>query len=354
MKPFSGSYDPADVSFLLCPRDVQTISVTEKEMLLRKGERHYSEILSHEEAPSEDYVAAYQSALVGNGPRLARDIKALAATLALRPQSPAGLAIVSLARAGTPIGILLLRELKRLGVPAAHYSISIVRDRGIDTAALNHIRDRHAAIDIVFVDGWTGKGAISTELHRSPDLPRLGIMPFLVVVADPAGQANLAATGEDYLIPSGILNGIISGLISRSIILPELGPENYHGCRVLHELKTYDLSRDFVDRVDAIMHNLPIISAASWTDEQRNVRKAACSRLIERLTTCYAIADRNRIKPGIAEATRAVLRRRPRVILVSGYYDVHLQHLLLLCRERLTPVEECASLEGYRAVALLE
>jgi hypothetical protein len=43
--------------------------------------------------------------------------------------------IASLARAGTPIGVLLLRTLRAQGVPAVHYSISIIRDRGIDRVA---------------------------------------------------------------------------------------------------------------------------------------------------------------------------------------------------------------------------
>jgi hypothetical protein len=56
---------------------------------------------------------------------------------------------------------------ERLGRAAPHYSISIIRDRGLDPAALAHIAARHEPADVVFVDGWTGKGAIAGELHRS-------------------------------------------------------------------------------------------------------------------------------------------------------------------------------------------
>ena len=43
----------------------------------------------------------------------------------------------------------------------------IIRDRGIDTAALEWIEHHHGTAGIVFVDGWTGKGAITGELIRS-------------------------------------------------------------------------------------------------------------------------------------------------------------------------------------------
>lgn len=354
MSTFSGSYDPADVSFLLTPLDLPMMTVAEKESLLRSGARHYSEVLSAESPPSAAYLAAYQAALAQNGARLAADVKALAAALAKRSASPAGLALVSFARAGTPIGVLLRRELARLGMAAQHYSVSIVRDRGIDAAALDHIMARHAPGDVVFVDGWTGKGTISRELRGSPDLPRLGLEPYLVVVADPGGQAELAATGEDYLIPSGILNGIVSGLVSRSAIVPELKPGQFHACRMLHEMAPHDLSRAFVDRIEALICELPSCSPALWSDAERSSRLEACQRLVGRLVTDHGITDVNRIKPGLAEATRAVLRRQPRSLLVSGSEgDGALDHLLLLCAEREVEVTRVDNLEGYRAVALL-
>ena len=45
--------------------------------------------------------------------------------------------LVSLARAGTPIGILLRRYLRgRYGADIPHYTISIIRGRGIDRNAM--------------------------------------------------------------------------------------------------------------------------------------------------------------------------------------------------------------------------
>ena len=56
---------------------------------------------------------------------------------------------------------------KKWGCPSAHYGISIVRDRGIDPVALSMIESRHGTNGIVFVDGWTGKGAIAAELKKA-------------------------------------------------------------------------------------------------------------------------------------------------------------------------------------------
>ncbi|MFX9938901.1 cysteine protease StiP domain-containing protein, partial [Acinetobacter baumannii] len=78
---------------------------------------------------------------------------------------------------------------------------------------------KHGHDSIVFVDGWTGKGAIRQELQRSlSNDSRFNGKPIpLVVLSDIAGCAWLAASGEDWLIPSGILGSTVSGLISRSI-----------------------------------------------------------------------------------------------------------------------------------------
>ena len=76
--------------------------------------------------------------------------------------------LVSLARAGTPIGILIRRYLQgRYGADLPHYTISIIRGRGIDRNAMAYLLDRHAPGDIQFVDGWTGKGAIQRQLDAA-------------------------------------------------------------------------------------------------------------------------------------------------------------------------------------------
>jgi hypothetical protein len=345
LAPFSGSYAPDDVVFLMKPVALAPTDVAAKERLIQSGARHYSEMVPKENVPGEAYLALYRDALARNGARLARDILDLAGALAQRRP---GVVIASLARAGTPIGVLLRRALRRLGVTAPHYSLSIIRDRGVDREALGHIAARHDPRDIVFVDGWTGKGAIAGELRASLS------SPVLAVVADPAGQADLAATSEDYLIPSGILNAIVSGLISRSILNDALvGPGDFHACVHHRQLAPHDLSRAFVDAIDALASGERPRRLAR-TGAERTAAAAACEALMARLMRDHDVADRNRIKPGIAEATRAVLRRLPERLLVRDPDDADVRHLLLLARERDLDVGRLPADCRYRAVTIIQ
>src|SRR5581483_532638 len=194
--------------------------------------------------PSAQYLAVFHQALARVKTRFARHLLTLAGEIA-RLQAPhPGLSpgergeawgphparaperrggnadeivLVSLARAGTPIGVMLGRILRRLmRRRVRHYSISIIRDRGIDEAALAYILDRHAPSALVFVDGWTGKGAIAAELQKSVaqfnEQHHVNLDEGLCAVADLSGTAALAATAEDYLIPSAVLGCTISGL----------------------------------------------------------------------------------------------------------------------------------------------
>jgi hypothetical protein len=348
--PFSGSYDPQDVTFLLKPVTLQPTSVAEKERLIQSGRRHYSEMIPPEPVPGPEYLALYRDALARNAPRLAQDVASLAAALAGRAEGRE-VVIASLARAGTPIGVLLLRALRRLGLVAHHYSVSIIRDRGLDAEALAYIAARHDPRDVVFVDGWTGKGAISGELHRSLEGRPHGFEPTLAVIADPAGRADLAPTFDDYLIPSGILNSIVSGLVSRTILNADLvGPGDFHACVHYRHLIPHDLSRAFVDEIDA----LAATAAPQPLALGRAEAAARCEETIADLGTRFAVADRNRIKPGIAEATRAVLRRVPDRLLVRDPADPDVAHLLALAADKDLQVERLPAQSPYRAAAIIK
>lgn len=346
---FSGSYSPDDVIFLLKPSRIEPTAIAEKEAMIQSGERHYSEMLSAENVPDQRYLELYEAALASNAARLRHDVERLARAIAQRPQTAQSCVILSLARAGTPIGILLKRALVRLGVETWHYSISIIRGRGIDENALAYVAARHGTDNAVFVDGWTGKGAIRGELDRS--LEGSAFAPFLAVVADPAGRADLAATFDDYVIPSGLLNGIVSGLVSRTVLNDTLvGPGDFHACASMPEHAPSDVSRAFVEAIEAAgpWHG----ASSSWSaEEARQVRREADATMAL-IEAEYAVRDRNRIKPGIAEATRAILRRVPDRILVGSRSDPDVAHILLLANQAGVPVIE-KDLRTYRAITII-
>ena len=350
----SGSYDPRDVTFLLTEIALPPTAVDEKEHLLQSGARHYSEMIGVETPPDDQYLRLYRDALHRNSGRLARDIARLArAIAAIRPE---GVTLLSLARAGTPIGVLLRRALVRLGASVAHYSISIVRGRGIDTRALDHVRAHHSPETWLFVDGWTGKGAITRELRSSMlryavdrSLPPTST---LAVISDLAGLSDLAATDEDYLIPSAILNAVVSGLVSRTIMPRDHDADlHFHRCIYYGELITHDVSREFVDALS------PMIDEALTADlaplrHAPAITRANSEAFLAQVMARWGVSDPNRVKPGIGEATRALLRRVPARLLLreSGGDDVrHLEHL---AARMAVPIEIDAAM-AYRAAVLI-
>lgn len=352
MTHFSGSYASGDVQFLLKPAEITPTDVHRKEELIQSGEKHYSEMLSAESVPDARYMGLYREALERNAGRLHADIETLAAHIAQRPANARECVVISLARAGTPIGVLLKRALDRLEIKTFHYSVSIIRGRGIDENALRFIKEKHGTDTAIFLDGWTGKGSIRGELQQSLSSSDMGFEPFLAVVADPAGCADLAATTEDYVIPSGLLNGIVSGLISRSVLNDEVvGPDDFHACMFQEHNREHDISQEFIDTIESAKPHYQ--QGADWTPEEAAHSKSFCAQLLTELMAECEIDDVNRIKPGIAEATRAVLRRVPHAVYIKDPEDPEVQHIIHLAQQSGVPVIQ-RDLKNYRAVTIIK
>ena len=370
----SGSYLASDVTVLLDIVDkdaVADVPVSQKEALIQSGQRHYSDMLTLENAPTAMHEKLYQQALAQGTTRTATDIVNLAYTLhhifqqTVSLQCP--LILVSLVRAGLPIGVLLQRALadadSSYARPSVHYGISIIRDRGLDPVALQMILDSYPDSPIIFVDGWTGKGAIYQELARSldafsdPNHPNFAnifhqgenVIPLLTL-ADPAGVAWLAASEEDWLIPSGLLNSTVSGLISRSLYTePQSG---LHRSVFYDNLVAVDHSLAFVDHIDSTRRALSTSPQYLQTFEQPRYQTAD---LIDTLAVEYDISNRNRIKPTIAEATRAILRRDPECILLATADHPGTVLLRHLCSERNINITVLgAKILPYQAITLIK
>ena len=370
----SGSYLASDVTVLLDIVDkdaVADVPVNQKEALIQSGQRHYSDMLTLENAPTAMHEQLYQQALAQGTTRTATDIVNLAYTLhhilqqTVSLQRP--LILVSLVRAGLPIGVLLQRTLadadSSYALPSVHYGISIIRDRGLDTVALQMILDAHPESPIIFVDGWTGKGAIYQELARSldafsdPNHPNFAnifhqgenVIPLLTL-ADPAGVAWLAASEEDWLIPSGLLNSTVSGLISRSLYTePQSG---LHRSVFYDNLVAVDHSLAFVEQIDSTRRALSTSPQYLQTFKQPRYQTAD---LIDMLAAEYDISNRNRIKPTIAEATRAILRRDPERILLATADHPDTVLLRHLCSERNINITVLgAKILPYQAITLIK
>lgn len=349
--PFSGSYQPQDVHFLLTPVEMEMTPVDRKEALIQSGAKHYSEMLSQEPEPTKWHLDLFARALDRGAERLAKEVAMLAQALIERfPDTPVVLA--SLVRAGVPLGVMLQQALRDSGKESYHYGISIIRDRGIDSAALDWIEQRHGTEGLVFVDGWTGKGAITGELIRSlKDRPGYPAYPRLVVLADPCGRSWLSASDDDWLIPFGIMGAPVSGMISRSI----WRSEGFHGCVICHHLERFECSRHLVETVAARRRLLGEMKACAWAPEQNAGLRQQSEAVIKQLAEQYDITSINRIKPGIAEATRAVLRRVPDHVLVRSTDDADVALLLHLAHEKGIAVTAVGEAIGqYRAVTIIK
>jgi len=355
---FSGSYRAGEVSFLLTQLKAQEFtSVLEKERLIQSGRRHYSQMLSPEAPPSKRYMTVFEDACRANNGRMAADCLRLARLIAARRPGP--VTVVSLARAGTPVGVVVARLLREVFARAAtHYSVSIVRDRGIDWAALRHIlANGHAPESLVFVDGWTGKGVIARELALSVSAFNASrgthIDQGLYVLSDLAGVAACAASNDDYLIPSSILNATVSGLVSRTVLDERIGPEDFHGCVYYGEFAPHDQSQRFADEVTALAlalaqaHDAP---AAGPPDAHAAAQRSRA--WLAGAMARYGVQDVNLVKPGIGEATRVLLRRVPRLLVLRAAGAPEVVHLEVLAEEKGVPVEIDPDLP-YHAVSLI-
>ncbi len=321
-EPFSGSYAAGEVSFLMRRMQLETTTLEQREKLIQSGQRHYSEMIGPEDAPTRGRMKLFRESLASNGLRMAKDISVLAAGMAASAVN-GELTVVSIARAGTPIGVLLWHRLRQIAphLKLKHYSISVIRDRGVDFAALRWIMARHSPASLRFVDGWTGKGTIADELRISiagwseapPDLDS-----GLWVPLDVCGAATFAASSQDYLIPSTLLGGTLSGLVSRSVLPSgEEGGDAFHGCVPLDSLRRYDLSRWFIGEVLSLLAEIPQQESApnACAGPARREETALC---LELMLARHQLSDRNRIKLGIGETVRVLLRRLPHTIWLGG------------------------------------
>lgn len=360
---FAGSYREGEVRFLLTRLPAQEFTaVAEKERLIQSGRRHYSQMLSPESVPSARYMAVFEDACRANNARMAADCLRLARLIADRRAGVAEIAVVSLARAGTPVGVVVARLLREVfGRQAVHYSVSIVRDRGIDAAALRHIlANGHPPAAIAFVDGWTGKGVIARELALSVSAFNAAqgtdIDNGLYVLSDLAGAAACAASEDDYLIPSSILNATVSGLVSRTVLDERIGPDDFHGCVYYGQFAEHDQSQRFADALVALAlgqagdTGLPSRPQAAPLDAQSAAERSRA--YLAGAMARYGIQDVNLIKPGIGEATRVLLRRVPRLLVLRQPGNPDVAHLEVLAEEKQVPVAIDPDLP-YHAVSLI-
>lgn len=355
-----GSYAEEDVKFLL--KDLSALSLegeTEtREQRIQSGE-HYSESLPIEYYPPQDYLELFHQALQDYKGKVALHVGVVAEQIYKEKGENA--VLVSLARAGTPIGILIKRYLKwKYGISLPHYSISIIRGKGLDTNAVQYILRSHPNGRIQFVDGWTGKGAISIALSESCEHLKqkygIEIDDTLAVVADPGHCTSLFGTRNDFLIPSACLNSTVSGLVSRTVLNQAfIGANDFHGAKYYKELEEVDLSDLYIDVISNEFAQVEEEVSGELEKKSKDEEQVSFSGYdtVKRIMEEFNLSDVNLVKPGVGETTRVLLRRVPWKILVKDMESPYIQHILMLCRERNVEIELYSHME-YACCGLIK
>ena len=347
----TSSYSLNDVTILLqdLKGKVPVLDTKEREKLNQSG-IHYSEMLPVEYVPSSEYLKVYENALKSQGKQTAQSVMNLAYKI-LSTKPTKNIVLVSLARAGTPIGILLKRYLSEYcNCNVSHYTISIIRGKGIDIAAMNYILSKHDAKDIVFVDGWVGKGAINRVLAEAvAKLNVEDLSPELAVLSDPAYETNLYGTRDDFLIPSACLNSTVSGLISRTVKLKDMSDDELHGAVYYAENKEYDLSNAFLETIETYF---PEIKTNNIDVQETSIFKGIDE--VNLIAHKLGINDINKIKPGVGETIRVLLRRVPEVVLVKPNTNpAFIEPIIKLAKEKNVPIKEYP-LIGYNTCGIIK
>lgn len=346
------SYKESDCILLM--KDVSNLitelDTVEKEKLLAKGV-HYSEMISKEYQPTDDYMKIFYESLESNSATIAQYV-ADVSELILKERGQ-DVILVSLARAGTPIGVLIKRYIEyRYHINVPHYSVSIIRGKGFDDNALAYIIDKHHSTNLQFIDGWTGKGAINTVLKDAAKVFKekydIELDATLAVLADPSHATSIYGTRKDFLIPSACLNSTVSGLVSRTIERDDITKSNdYHGAVYYKEWESVDVTYLYINK---IVQHFPDIKANPI--EKGEVHNTGIQE-VHKIQKEFDIQDINKIKPGVGETTRVLLRRVPWKILVDDMNNPDLEHILLLAKDRNVPVEVYKDM-SYSCIGLIK
>lgn len=353
-----GSYSRDDVIFLL--KDISQFVNEEsnevREKLIQSGV-HYSEMLPKEYKPTDEYIELFHYGLNKFARKLAIAVGVLSEVL--YESKGKNMVLVSLARAGTPAGILIKRYIKhKYNLDIKHYSISIIRGKGIDENAIKYILDNHSEEDIQFIDGWTGKGAITNELSEAckafNNKYNTNIDDSLGVIADPGYCAPYFGTREDFFIPSACLNSTVSGLVSRTFLRGDIiGEKDFHGAKYYKELTDDDLSHHFIDSVVGFYGEIDGEVDEIVADKNKNPEISFMGlRDVKEIQEKLGIDNIHFVKPGIGETTRVLLRRVPwKILLREDARDV--DHIIQLAKERGVEVER-HNLNAYQCCGIIK
>lgn len=346
------SYKKEDCIFLLKDISDKVIEVTieEKEHLINKGV-NYSEMLSKESNVSLKIRNIFEDLVKNSSKEVATYVGSVAEQIYKYKGSNA--VLVSLARAGSPFGILIKRYIKfKYNIDMPHYSVSIIRGKGIDFNAIKFVLENHPNGKIQFVDGWTGKGSITKELNRTikefNNKFSTNIDSSLAVIADPAKLSKISGTQKDINLPNCCLNASVSGLISRTVQNDNIiGEEDFHGAKYLDYLKEEDYSQFFIDAIEKYF------ALENRCFDENKINYEYVDKVIDEIRNTYGVEDIHKIKLSIGESSRALIRRKTKLILIKDINNKDVAHIVHMAKEKKVEIKEYKN-SDYECIAIIE
>ena len=177
--------------------------------------------------------ADFDPALTYAAVKLARRIK-----LAYEGKS---IVLVAILRAGVPVASWL----SKLIPGSAACATSLFVGPGIDKVSLRKIRSDYKGREIVFVDGWTGKGGVARQISEEG-------FGKLAVLVDPWLCADFRGTRRDVLSPSAFFTGPTTLGFSRTFLSEEDDERPYAAYRFPESLLRSDFVENWHRQLDLI------------------------------------------------------------------------------------------------------
>jgi hypothetical protein len=211
---------------------------------------------------------------------------------------------VAILRAGVPIADWLCQMLPGSKV----VSLSLFVGLGIDQVALSQLRMDNPDRDIVFVDGWTGRGGVAREIAKINAGP-------LAVLIDPWGWADFSGSQEDIFCYSACFTGLATLGFSRTFFLDE------QNCFSAYRFPQSHLRKDVIHAWQKSSPKQP----AKYTQASREQFYKETSLRIHSNEVC-----------------RALINAAPDTLFFAnsqGYVKEHYELLLALADRRKVPVK---------------
>lgn len=344
-----GTYASEDCVYLL--QDMQDlvtpVTQSEKKQQMLSGKKSY-EMIPYEYKVDEVSERTFLRMVEENCESVARYTGILSESI--YKVKGRQVVLVSLARGGVPVGVLCKRYFKKIyGINVPHYVISLIRNEGIDIAALRYIEQHHPDSYIQFIDGWTGMGFISSQLEKYVaeynELYKRNVDPSLGVLVDSSKICQYYGTRDDVVFPCCCLNATVCGMISsifydRSVI----DHNSFHGALQWNEEIGIDYSNFFVNKVSSYLKKQSSVMAP--------IEENYAARCLSVVQTDFNVNEKKNIKFGIGESTRAIIRYDLRCLLIKDESNPNLQFILELAKKRNIKVMKYTKTD-YECIALI-